>query len=299
MGDERSPLDDDLEALIAAGADPRRARVQDGRTFIDAHVYRGYSLRALVAAGGIGAVLCISAVLGYSAFYGLSLVSEHDRSIAAGVRGAGIDLGKLSSADIAARLTYSAEDGHILVDAIGDVSSRAAIDELIAWLRSLDPSQRRLAFASLRKAVAASVNSPAKASVFGAFADMSDDAANRLAAVAHDASAFSDILLRLAVLASPIDRQRFELWGVINSRNFPAPNALGLVSRLASAHPSRLDALAAWADDKPLPNCAPTYLRPLACEARWDTSVRCPVRTYPTAGPPRCVAIPADGTFVK
>jgi hypothetical protein len=98
---------------------------------------------------------------------------------------------------------YNAEDGHLLVDALGfsdppsEENHRRVIDELIAWLKQLKPENQRKALDGLMRAVAVAQVSPAKGAVIEALDGMSDDDAMALASSTSDVRRLVHVLAEL------------------------------------------------------------------------------------------------------
>lgn len=124
------------------------------------------SNRIVIVASLAGAAITACLVAGFVAIAlasGYWLANPAERKLKEATRLAGVDISSLSLLDLTNRLTYSASDGRLLVDAVGEPERRGAIDDIVAWLRRLRPSDRRIAFVGLLDAVSAAQDSPGKA----------------------------------------------------------------------------------------------------------------------------------------
>ena len=94
-------------------------------------------------------------MLFFSSSKGYWIGNSHERTVVEAVSQTGIDVSVLSTADLRARLTYSAEDARALLDALAlgdpkrEENHRKVIDYIIDWLRGVRADYQREAFHNL------------------------------------------------------------------------------------------------------------------------------------------------------
>lgn len=255
-------LDDDIAKLVAGGADPRRARVTDGRTFID---MTGFRWPHLIAAAMAGAMMLAGVVGIGMASTGRWVADAGDKAIIEGVQRSKADVLQLSAADIAARLAFSAEDGRVLVNLVA--SRRPELDRLLVWLRSLPSDDQPRAFAKLME-FASDVSSNGRMLLVRAImTELSEaDAATltadieRIGQLLRTLAQKNDVERKWLISAGfpsvPRDQARAELWSHLNSAGRQRPELIVAIRDAALADPARLPAALSLLRDKtPIPAC--------------------------------------------
>ena len=252
----------------------------------------GFTSRHILFAVAVTTAVCVS-----SAVFALWVTADwigtaSDRRVVEAVAQTGVDTTQLSAADLKARLSYKTTDGHILVDAMAD-GNKALVDDIVVWLRTLDPERRRPAAINLMKLSSVVIASPAKLQILDVVMRLSDD---QSAALLDEGDEIGDFLedfykipideRRLLILAHfpvrPIDATRADLWSLINAPTYPAADLVRPLGELARTDSGRLDAIRKFiAKAAPLPLCAPVACTPTACSAvNWNLDYHCSPGAY-------------------
>lgn len=269
-------------------------------TYLTVNGYRPAHLGAAFAAGIIVAAGLAAACLTATDRW---IATSEDRVIVRGVHAAGIDVASLSSADLAARLSYTPDEGRALVDATEGGRRRLSVD-LADWLLTLPPDRRRDAARWLMSTATVIRNSPEKTAFVEATAKLDDPTAKTVIDAGADIGA---LLRRLAELSAndralviragwpirPADDDRARLWAIVNTPDFPVGDLVPALSELARVHPERLVAVRKYiADGSGLPACRPVACTPMPCVSPWRDGYLCPPGHLKTVGPPLCVPMP-------
>jgi hypothetical protein len=261
----------------------------------------GYNWRHLAASCAAGVIFALGASALVIVESGYWLGSASDRPIVEGVKLSGVDVESLSAADIRARLMYSPEGGRALVDAIRGVK-KELVDDLVRWLLSIDSQHRREAVQTvlnLSSAIGADagklklakalleIDEPTAASLGG-----SDDILQLLRLFAKITRDDRIALMAANIPVRPVDATRASLWGLINTREFPAGDLVAPLTELARTHSTRLNEIRKYIrDGAPLPQCKTIACAPVACQSTLDSGYKCDAGYY-LSEKPVCVPNP-------
>ena len=259
----------------------------------------GFNWRHLVAAFGAGVLACSGASGLVLAESNLWIGNRTDHEIVEGVKRAGVDIGSLSSSDIRARLSYSPDQGRMLVE-VFDSGNGPLVNDLGHWLRAIERGQRGSAAQTLLKLSSETLNDPGRFRLVQAILDIDEAAASSLV----DSTDVAQLLRKLAAIpfgirsalvdadfpVRPLDDVRAHLWAMINDRNFPASDLVPYLAELARVHSTRLDEIRRYVSEgMPLPKCQAVACMPVACELNWSRGYTCEFGKYLTEGRPVCV----------
>ena len=262
----------------------------------------GFSWRHLVAASVGGAIFSFGAIGILMAESDRWLSNRSERAIIEGVEASGVDVRAMSAADLAARLSYSPEDGRALVDAIGH-GQKLLVDDIARWLRSMEPERRRPAMQTVLKLSNELGTYAGKFLLAKAITEIDEVTAASLAEtddVAQLLRKFAAIPLteRRALIDAnfpvrPADEVRAGVWAVVNSKNFPAADLVAPLTDLARAHPTRLDEIRRYVQNgEPLRRCEAVACTPVYCQSPLSRGYTCDPGFYMTDSVPTCVPYP-------
>ena len=278
-------------ALRRRGVLPATTELTGTATYVTVTGYRpihiAYAVVMTIACCGSSAGLALSAT-------GYWISTPHDRIVVEAITSTGVDVSALSEADLQARLAYPAVDGRALVDVLSD-GKKPLIDDVVAWIRTLDPERRKPAAANLMRLAAIAASSPTKYLLIDVADRMSESQAAALSEASDDLERalerFSELSLsdrRLIISANfpvrPADATRADLWSIINEPAFPAADLIHPLGELVKAHPDRLTNIRKYiANGAPLPACAQVECQPVACSADWMWTYHCESGSYLSA----------------
>lgn len=228
------------------------------------------------------------------------IASPSDRAIVEGVKASGVEVESLSAADIRARLSYSPEEGRVLVDAIHGVN-KELLDDLVKWLLTMDIWRRREAVDTVLTCASGMGTGAGKQTLARALVEI-DEATAASLGEPHE---IAELLRQLASVPAenrralaaakfpirPADLARAEAWAVINAWDFPAADLVAPLKEIARAQPSRLSELRKYIKEgSPLTQCKPFACTPSPC--RSSGSYTCDRGYYLTDQSPICVPSP-------
>lgn len=239
---------------------------------------RGFSYAHLIAAAIMGAWLAIGIVAWVMLASGRWVGNRADGKIVEAITAAGVDLGKLSTTDIATRLTYAPQIAQALVEARNGGHNDSMIALLAGWLSAIPPERRGYAMQALSNLASTVGADEAKLELAQALSNIDAVTARAL----RDGVELSALLRKLAAIPSqdrrslvmadfpvrPVDAARAQIWATINHPGFPAADLVGPLGDLAKVHPDRLIEIRHYvAAGPPLPRCRPVQCAPVACSA--------------------------------
>jgi hypothetical protein len=241
----------------------------------------GYNVRHVAASFLAGAVLALGLTGLFMLQTGYWIGTRDDAKLVDAVKASGIDIKRLSTGELAARLSYPPEIAEALTGLLED--SQSFVDHVVPWLRSMPLPQRRPAMQVVMELAKTIGSSPAKIEIAKSILTIDDATAQSLTDArningflrAFASAPFENrqFLIEAGFPVRPIDSERARLWSVINHAHFPA-RVLSMVEPLAqliTMHPDRARTvekfIASGAMSKPAPcisnrtekSCQPGY----------------------------------------
>ncbi len=225
----------------------------DGDSMPLVNYVSGYQLRDLGLAFCVGGLFAVLLMIVVPTCFGYSLVSSSHQRIVAAVVASGVNTENLSSADIAARLSYTPEQGRMIVDTF--MLGRPNFVEDIATVLNQVPINDRPQFIrDVTRIAATFVSSDYKHQFLNWCLSLDDDTAKRVVSMNHE---IASLLQQLTLIPSPdrdkviaagfpirpLDYERADIWRYVNSPDFPATALVKPMAALANSDPRDLAAV--------------------------------------------------------
>ena len=191
---------------------------------------------------------------------------------------------KMSTGEIAARLTYPSE----IAEALTAFRSNAGDlfpDHLARWIKAIEPERRRNAMQTLMDLADETGRSLDRAELAGQLLVLDEATIKSLGG----GVVIAGILRQLAMLprsqrnflmenqfpVRAVDETRARLWSIINAAGFSAADLVETLPAISRTHPDRLAAIRAFAlKGTPLPTC-----KPGPCKSS-RTDLSCPTGSF-------------------
>ena len=218
--------------------------------------FEGYNHHDLVFALLGGFLLSVVLTILTLYLFNMSVYSNSERQIVNAVKASGIDITLLSVADLRARLSYSPEEGRLIVDNFTEGRPNV-IDDISAALRTVPIVDRHAMMLEIVKIIETFSRSKSKEQFLALCLAIDEDTAKRVVSLRKDIPQLLDQLTLLppadreAVIAAgfpirPLDLPRAELWRIVNMPEFPAVDLVRPLAALARADPADLAAVYAY-----------------------------------------------------
>ena len=254
---------------------------------------RSPSIAAIIAEGRrrttllsmtLGAALAIGIGSGWMQATGHWVAPASLRPLKAAVDATGVDIVRLSTADLTMRLGTPAEVIGVLVELKGR-GDFEYLERLTLWLSSLPSNNRPEIANNLASLANTGVDHGARYAMTQVLLGLGVDVIEEINFLNAERPNFFTALAkipreaRLGVFDAgfpvrPVDETRAQLWSVINDLRFPADDLVRPLAEVARLDHVRLEMVRRWASKPgPLPSCAP-----VAC---YDPQLMCPRGAHP------------------
>lgn len=253
-------------ALRQQGSVPTSDPLGRGRTLGATVIDR--SLRTILLSMALGAVAAMAVGSLSIQLTGRWIARPEARSLFAAVHTTGVDISRLTTADLTARLQMPSDEMAVVVD-LERRGELPAVRYIAQWIMAL-PKQSREKFvpnlAQLASNVGEDDNRYAISVILGNLDKEEAESIRNLlvarrsffAKVARIPQTTSVAIMDADFPIRPLDESRARLWRVINAPDFPAGDLVRPLAEVATANPARLEAVRRWAMTRePLPSCAP------------------------------------------
>lgn len=277
---------DVLSSVVARLRDHQSALADDplGRPPSVAAILAESRRRSTMLAMMLGGMLAIGIWTGGMLVTGHWVAPASLRPLKTAVDATGVDIVRLSSADLTARLATPDEIIRILVEfkSRGDLEH---LEQLTLWLANLPKEIRYEVASNLGTIAMIGAGYGVRYVVAQRILKLDVDVLEELNFILYERPNFFTALARVPREARlgivdtdfpirPVDDARAKLWRLINDARFPADDLIRPLSEVARLDPVRLEMVRRWASQPgPLPSCAP-----VAC---YDVQFMCQRGAHP------------------